>query len=86
MIGVVLGLVAIVGVVVVIALASSGRSTRNGCINVTVPGATGATELYRCGAEARTVCASVGIPSGPNGALGQAIASACRKVGLPIPR
>jgi hypothetical protein len=71
-------------VALVISLASSGRSTHGGCIHVTAPGATGAVELDRCGSQARAVCGTVGIGSGPSGVFGEAVARECRKAGLPV--
>jgi hypothetical protein len=79
----VLGLVAAAAVALVISFAAGGRSTGNGCIDVTVQYVTGGTEIYRCGAEARSLCASVGSAGGQNGSLGRAVASECRKAHLP---
>jgi hypothetical protein len=84
MITTVLAAVAAVLVVVVISIASSGHSTGNGCVDVTIPGPIGGEELYRCGAGARALCASVGQPQGFTGVPGQDIARACRKARLPV--
>jgi hypothetical protein len=80
----ILGFVAAAAVVLVISFASSGRGTSNGCVDVTVQYFTGGTEIYKCGAEARALCASVGLPGGQNGAVGRAVATECRKAGLPV--
>ncbi len=82
MIASVLGLVAAAVAALAISFASGGRTTGNGCVDVTVQYVTGGTEIYRCGAEARSLCASVGTTDGHNGALGRAVASECRKAGL----
>jgi hypothetical protein len=84
MIASVLGLVAAGVVALVISLASGGRSSGNGCVDVTAQYVTGGTELYRCGPEARSLCASVGVGGGPGTALSRAIATECRKAGLPV--
>jgi hypothetical protein len=81
MIACVLGLLAVGAVVLAISLGSSTRATGAGCVDVTAPGATGATELYRCGAQARELCTS-GRSYG--GAFGAALISECRKAGLPV--
>jgi hypothetical protein len=77
------GLVAFIAVALAISLAGGGRKTSHGCIEVTVQAATGASELYRCGAQARDLCASIGAPGGPAGVLGQAVALECRRAGIP---
>jgi hypothetical protein len=84
MITTVLGTVAAVLVVVVISIASSGHQTGKGCLDVTIPGPIGGEELYRCGAGARALCASIGRPQGFSGVPGQDIARACRELGLPV--
>lgn len=83
MIASVLGLVVAAAVALVISFAAGGRTTGNGCIDVTVQYVTGGTEIDRCGAEARSLCASVGTAGGQNGAVGRAVATACRKAHLP---
>jgi hypothetical protein len=86
MIASVLALVAAVVVALAISLLSGSPTSGRGCIRVTVQYVTGGTQLNRCGAEARAVCSSVGVPGGYNGSLGQAVASECRKAGLPVSR
>jgi hypothetical protein len=78
------GVVAALIAVVVIALATAGHSSGGGCIDVTIPYSIGGQEFYKCGAAARTMCAQVGQPSGFSGPAGQAVATECRKAGLPV--
>ena len=83
MVGGVLALVAVGIVVILISLGSGGRAAASGCIDVKAPGATGAVELYRCGADARSLCSSSGSVGG---AFGRAVASECRRAGIPVSR
>ncbi len=83
MIASVLGLLAAAAIALVISFASSGHSTGHGCIDVKVPGATGATEIYRCGAQARALCASAATVGSQQPLLGQATIEQCRKAGIP---
>lgn len=82
-VGSVLAVVAALIVVVAIALASAGRSSGHGCVDVTVPSSLGGQELYGCGARARALCAAAGAPGGYGGAAASAIAAECRKAGVP---
>jgi hypothetical protein len=82
-IGAVLGLVAAGVVALTISLVSTGRVSHNGCIDVTAAAATGGTELYRCGAEARALCSTPAVSGGINTALLRALPAECRKAGLP---
>jgi type II secretory pathway component PulM len=75
-------LVALVAVALVISLASAGRSSGHGCIDVSVQAATGGSEIYRCGAQARALCSSA--RPGRTDVLGAAIVRECRKAGLPV--
>lgn len=84
MIASVLALVLVGVVVLVISVGSSGQKSGNGCVDVTIAGPIGGEELYRCGAKARSLCASVGHPSGITGAPAKDVARECRKVGLPV--
>jgi hypothetical protein len=72
-------------VILVISLGSHQRVSGHGCIDVSAATAIGGSELYRCGAAARALCEQ----SGPAGrefvSFQRALASACRKAGLPIP-
>lgn len=82
-IGSVLGLLAVAAVGLAISFASTGHLTGHGCVDVTVPGATGGTEIYRCGAQARQLCASAATVGSQDPLLGQATIAQCRKAGIP---
>jgi hypothetical protein len=84
MIGSVLAVVIIGMVVLVISIGSTGQKSANGCVDVTISGPIGGEELYRCGAKARSLCASVGHPGGISGAPATDVSRECRKVGLPV--
>jgi hypothetical protein len=84
MIGGVLGAVAVLAAVLVISLASSGPSSKSGCIYATVPAATGAEQINLCGARARSTCATVQTPGAYAPQAAQSIAAECRKAGLPV--
>jgi hypothetical protein len=84
MVGAVLGAVVALAIAVAISIGSSGRASRHGCIYVTIPAATGAEEVYRCGAEARSTCSSARTPGVFSEASARAIAAQCRKAGLPV--
>jgi len=81
-----LGVVAVLVLVVAISLASAGRSSAKGCIDVTIPYAVGGVEYYRCGAAAREMCSEVGAPGGFSAASARAVGAECRKAGLPVGR
>ncbi len=83
MIGGVLAAVVALVAAVVISIAVAGHASGNGCVDVTIPYSTGGQELYRCGPQARAMCALVGVPGGYTGALASAVAAECRKAGLP---
>lgn len=83
-VGVMAAVVAALVIVVVIAVLSAGHSTGNGCIDVQIPSPVGGSELYKCGGEARSVCRLAGRPGGYGGSAGAAIATECRKAGLPV--
>lgn len=78
--------VAAILVVVVVSLLSSGPSSSRGCIYVTIPAATGTSEIYDCGAAARSICSTVEGPGAYTRQAAQAIVMACRKAGLPVGR
>jgi hypothetical protein len=84
MIGGLLGTVAAIIVAVVIAVASAGHHSANGCVDVTIPYSIGGQEFYKCGAAARAMCAQVGVPGGFSGAPARAVATECRKAGLAV--
>ena len=81
----VLGLLAVICVVVVIAFTSVQKQSRNGCIDVSAATVIGGSELYRCGQAARELCTEPGGARSPNVAFARALAEACRKAGLPVP-
>jgi hypothetical protein len=80
----VVGAVVALAVAVAISIGTSGKTSRHGCIYVTIPAATGAEEVYRCGAEARSTCLSVGTPGAFSEASARSIAAHCRKASLPV--
>jgi hypothetical protein len=84
MVGGVLGALAVLIVVVVVSLATAERSTGNGCINVNIQSSLGNQNYYRCGAQARALCATAGAPGGLTGVAARAVAAECRKVALPV--
>lgn len=75
---------AILAVAVVISLTGPSQSSDPGCVDVSISGATGGAALHQCGANARDLCLAVGKPGGYSGETGREIATACRKVGLPV--
>jgi hypothetical protein len=80
----VLGAVVALAVVLGIALGSSGQSSAHGCIYVTIPSATGAQQISQCGPAARATCASARAPGAFTRQAAGAVASECRKAGLPV--
>ncbi len=84
MIGGVLGAVAVLAVVLVISFASSGPSSKSGCIYATIPAATGAQQVNLCGTAARSTCATVQAPGAFTPQAAESIAAECRKAGLPV--
>jgi hypothetical protein len=84
MIGAVLGLVLAGVVALVISFATAGRSTGNGCVYATIPGAVGTVELYRCGDAARELCSTAGRPGAYSPFAVSVIAAECRKIGLHV--
>jgi hypothetical protein len=84
MIGGVLGLVAALAVVLAISLSTVGHHSGNGCISVGLTYSTGGQQVYRCGAGARALCNQAGVAGGITGSTGRAVATECRKAGLPV--
>ena len=76
-------MLAAIAVAVVISFTSVQRQSRNGCIDVSSATVIGGSELYRCGATARALCAQTRSRS--NVAFTRALDAACRKAGLPGP-
>ena len=73
---------AALAVLIVVALSVGGRTSGHGCVDVSIPSATGGQQLDRCGAAARRLCSSAGTPGGFTGAAGNAVKTECRKAGL----
>lgn len=84
MIGGVAGVLALVGVALVISFATAGKKSGHGCISVSLAYSTGGSQIYRCGAAARALCNGVNQPGGLTGKPAETVAEACRKAGLPI--
>jgi hypothetical protein len=80
----VLGLVGALVVVLVIALSTGQPHSGKGCIDVGLSYATGGQQVTRCGAAARALCSGAGVPGGITGPTGRAVATECRKAGLPV--
>lgn len=80
----VLGVVLALAVVLVVAIASAGRSSAGGCIYATIPGPVGAQEVNQCGAQARATCQTALAPGTFTSQAARVIARECRKAGLPV--
>jgi hypothetical protein len=83
-IGAVLAVVVAIAVAVIVSIGTGERTTAAGCIDVKFPTTIGGAELYNCGAQAREMCASVGLGTEFTDIEGKAIAVECRKAGLPV--
>jgi hypothetical protein len=79
-----LGAVVVIAVAVAVSFIAPGHGSRRGCIAATVPYSLGGQQLDQCGAAARATCGAVGTPAGFGGAAGRAVATECRKAGLPV--
>ena len=75
---------AILVIGVIVSFAVPGQSSGHGCLHLTVPAATGAQEIDRCGAAARDICATVRAPGSFAPEAEQAIEANCRRAGLRI--
>ena len=75
--GAVLTAVAALLIAVAISLVTAAPRSHNGCIYVTMAAPTGAQEIDQCGSQAR----ETGQAATPSE---QAIATECRKAGLPV--
>jgi hypothetical protein len=73
----------IILVLVVVSLTHSGHRSGHGCIALSLASATGGTQIYECGAAARTLCAT-GDHEGLRGVAAQDLRHACRQAGLPV--
>src|SRR5579884_1945903 len=80
----VLGAVALLAAILVVAIATAGRSSSNGCIYATIPGPVGAEEISQCGSQARATCGSALAPGTFTAQAARVIARQCRKAGLPV--
>ena len=80
----VLGAVAALIAVLVIALSSSGESSAHGCIYVTIPAPTGAQQISQCGPAARDTCGTALAPGAFTAQAARTVSAACRKAGLPV--
>ncbi|HWE08374.1 MAG TPA: hypothetical protein VG325_03410 [Solirubrobacteraceae bacterium] len=84
MIGGVAAAVAVLAVALVISFATSTTKSGRGCISVALAYSTGGAQIDRCGAAARALCASVGVPGGITGLPAHGVAAACRQAGLRV--
>ncbi len=84
MIGGVGAVVAMLAIALVISFATAGHKSGHGCISVGLAYSTGGAQIYRCGASARAMCATVNQPGGSTGTTARALSTECRKAGLPI--
>jgi hypothetical protein len=73
---------AVLVVVAVIAITTTGHHSGNGCVDVTIPYSLGGDEIYKCGPAAKKFCSSSGQPGGFTGQPAHIIAAQCRKAGL----
>ena len=78
-------LLACLAVVLVISLGSHQRVSGHGCVDVSAATVIGGSELYRCGAAARSLCSQPGKAGAEFVSFQRALAVACRKAGLPVP-
>ena len=83
-VGAALAMLAALVVVLVVALSSGEHSSGNGCVYVNLPYSTGGASLYQCGSQARATCDSVGRTNAFTGPAATAVATQCRKAGLPV--
>jgi hypothetical protein len=82
MIAGVVGVLALMVVVLVIAVASTGKKPGHGCVSVALAYSTGGEQIDRCGAAARALCGGVGRVGGVTGAAAETLSTACRKAGI----
>ena len=75
---------AILAVVIVVALSGPSQSSAPGCVDVAIPGATGAAAIHQCGSDARALCRDTGPSGGYTGETARKIRDACRKDGFPV--
>lgn len=78
------GVTALIAVAVVIAIATSGPSSANGCVHAIFPGPVGAEQVNQCGSQARSLCATLSSSTQYGAEARRTIAAECRKAGLPV--
>lgn len=84
MVGGVLALVAAFVIAFAFSLGTTTKKSGHGCVSVALAYSTGGQQVYRCGAEARALCAGVGHAGGITGKPAQTVATECRKAGVPV--
>jgi hypothetical protein len=84
MVRAVLAVVALLAVVLAVSIATTGKSSANGCIYATIPGPVGAQEVNQCGSRARETCRSAAAPGEFTPQAARVIEEQCRKAGLPV--
>ena len=62
-----------IAVALVISFATAGHKSGHGCISVGLAYSTGGAQIYRCGASARALCASVSQPGGTTGGAARSL-------------
>ena len=83
-VGAAIALAGALAVVLVLALATGDRTSGNGCLQVNLPYSTGGASIHQCGSTARATCASLGARGPFTGPAKAAVATQCRKAGLPV--
>jgi hypothetical protein len=71
---------------VVFSLTNHQRTTGHGCIDFNYSTMIGGAETYKCGAQARALCATPPTRAGIDGDFQPELYAACRKAGLPTGR
>jgi hypothetical protein len=84
MVGGVLGVLAVIAVALVISAVTGEEKSGHGCVSVSLAYSTGGDHITRCGAAARSLCHGVGRAGGITGAPAKAVATECRKAGVPV--
>ena len=83
-VGAAVAMLAALAVVLVVALSTGEHASGNGCVYVNLPYSTGGASFYQCGSKARATCGSVGQANAFTGPAADAVATQCRKAGLPV--
>jgi hypothetical protein len=84
MVRIVLGAVAALVIVLVVAIGIAGKSSAHGCIHATIAGPVGAQEIDQCGAQARSTCLTANTSGTFAPQAARVIEQQCRKAGLPV--